>query len=75
MSRDVQKERKRIQQRILALRKDRDVQAAYGDVVKADELLDQIASLQCQVNEIDRKEQEAREQATYREHKFERSKS
>lgn len=45
-------ERRNIQQRINALRRDRDVQAAYGDSVAADRLLNQIADLEGQLDQI-----------------------
>lgn len=45
-------ERKRIQQQIYALRKSRDVYAAYGDAVAADRLLTQIADLERQLDQI-----------------------
>jgi hypothetical protein len=46
---EILSERERLQQRILALRKTIDVYCAYGDSAKADQLLDQIGSLEAQL--------------------------
>jgi len=49
---DILSERGRIQQRILALRKTIDVYCAYGDSAKADQLLDEIGTLEGQLAQI-----------------------
>ena len=55
-------ERERIGQRMLALRKDIDVQLAYGDAEEANRLFDQIGDLEGQIRQIDKQEREDRQE-------------